>query len=96
MAVRTSTTGCAGWARRGTTVAALFSLGLLGGAAPLAAASTTIASWQLGEPAGATVMRDSSGNVGRIKVLPPALPERNAAVRTSPPESRAVTEPATL
>lgn len=36
---------------------------------------------------GEAFMRDSSGNVGRIKVLAPALPARNQAVRTSPPES---------
>lgn len=35
---------------------------------------------------GEAFLRDSSGNIGRIKVLPPALPSRNAAVRTSPPE----------
>lgn len=34
---------------------------------------------------GEAFMRDSSGNVGRIKVLAPALPARNQAVRTSPP-----------
>ncbi len=34
---------------------------------------------------GEAFLRDSSGNVGRIKVLAPAVPERNAAVRTSPP-----------
>ena len=36
---------------------------------------------------GEAFLRDSSGNVGRIKVLAPAVPERNAAVRTSPPET---------
>ncbi|MCO7219525.1 ATP-binding protein [Klenkia sp. PcliD-1-E] len=35
---------------------------------------------------GEAFMRDSSGNAGRIKVLPPSLPARNKAVRTSPPE----------
>jgi hypothetical protein len=35
---------------------------------------------------GEAFMRDSSGNIGRIKVLAPSLPSRNAAVRTSPPE----------
>lgn len=34
---------------------------------------------------GEAFMRDSSGNVGRIKVLAPSLPARNAAVRSSPP-----------
>lgn len=43
---------------------------------------------------GEALLRDSSGNIGRIKVLPPALPARNTAVRTSPPEARAVTDPA--
>lgn len=37
---------------------------------------------------GEAFMRDSSGNVGRIKVLAPSLPERNEAVRTSPPENK--------
>lgn len=31
-------------------------------------------------------LRDSSGNIGRVKVLAPALPARSAAARTSPPE----------
>lgn len=35
---------------------------------------------------GEAFMRDSSGNVGRIKVLAPSLPSRNEAVRSSPPE----------
>ncbi len=35
-------------------------------------------------------MRDSSGNVGRIKVLAPSLPDRNEAVRSSPPEQSAL------
>ena len=43
---------------------------------------------------GEAFLRDSSGNIGRIKVLAPALPDRNAAVRTSPPEASAVTDPA--
>ncbi len=34
---------------------------------------------------GEAFMRDSSGNVGRIKVLAPSLPTRNQAVRSSPP-----------
>jgi hypothetical protein len=38
--------------------------------------------WRRGE----AFIRDSSGNVGRLKVLAPSLPERNKAVRTSPPE----------
>lgn len=33
-------------------------------------------------------IRDSSGNIGRLKVLAPSLPERNKAVRTSPPEQK--------
>lgn len=33
---------------------------------------------------GEAFMRDSSGNVGRIKVLAPSLPERRAAVRSTP------------
>ena len=36
------------------------------------------------------VLRDSSGNVGRIKVLAPSLPSRNEAVRSSPPEQSAL------
>lgn len=36
---------------------------------------------------GEAFLRDSSGNIGRIKVLPPSVPERNTAVRTSPPEN---------
>lgn len=40
--------------------------------------------WRRGE----AFIRDSSGNIGRLKVLAPSLPERNAAVRTSPPEMR--------
>jgi hypothetical protein len=43
---------------------------------------------------GEAFLRDSSGNVGRIKVLAPALAERNAAVRTSPPELAGVGEAA--
>lgn len=39
---------------------------------------------------GEAFMRDSSGNVGRIKVLPPCVPARNAAVRTSPPEMQSL------
>lgn len=35
---------------------------------------------------GEAFLRDSSGNIGRIKVLAPALAARNKAVRTSPPE----------
>ena len=35
---------------------------------------------------GEAFMRDSSGNVGRIKVLAPSLPSRNEAVRSSPPD----------
>ena len=35
---------------------------------------------------GEAFLRDSSGNIGRIKVLAPALASRNKAVRTSPPE----------
>jgi hypothetical protein len=31
-------------------------------------------------------IRDASGNLGRIKVLAPALPDRAAAARTTPPE----------
>ncbi|MDP9240457.1 MAG: ATP-binding protein [Actinomycetota bacterium] len=37
---------------------------------------------------GEAFLRDSSGNVGRVKVLAPCVAERNAAVRTSPPERR--------
>jgi hypothetical protein len=37
---------------------------------------------------GEAFMRDSSGNVGRIKVQPPCVPARDRAVRTSPPELR--------
>jgi len=33
-------------------------------------------------------IRDSSGNIGRLKVLAPSLPDRNKAVRTSPPEQK--------
>ncbi|WP_203338613.1 ATP-binding protein [Nocardioides limicola] len=40
--------------------------------------------WRRGE----AFIRDSSGNIGRIKVLAPSLPTRNEAVRTSPPPSR--------
>lgn len=40
---------------------------------------------------GEAFMRDSSGNVGRIKVLAPSLPARNEAVRTSPPDHEAST-----
>ena len=29
-----------------------------------------------------------SGNIGRLKVLAPSLPDRNKAVRTSPPEQK--------
>lgn len=36
---------------------------------------------------GEAFLRDSSGNIGRIKVLAPSMPERNAAVRTTPPEN---------
>jgi hypothetical protein len=36
---------------------------------------------------GEAFMRDSSGNVGRIKVLAPSLPDRNRAVRSSPPST---------
>lgn len=43
---------------------------------------------------GEAFMRDSSGNVGRIKVLPPCLPARNKAVRTSPPEMQRLQKPA--
>jgi hypothetical protein len=39
---------------------------------------------------GEALMRDSSGNIGRIKVLAPSLPDRNRAVRTTPPESSIV------
>jgi hypothetical protein len=39
---------------------------------------------------GEAFLRDSSGSVGRLKVLAPSLPSRNAAVRTSPPEKDAV------
>ena len=35
---------------------------------------------------GEAFLRDSSGNVGRVKVLAPCVPARNGAVRTSPPE----------
>lgn len=35
---------------------------------------------------GEAFMRDSSGNIGRIKILAPAVAERNTAARTSPPE----------
>ena len=35
---------------------------------------------------GEGLMRDSSGRVGRIKVLAPSVAERNEAVRTTPPE----------
>ena len=45
---------------------------------------------------GEAFLRDSSGNIGRIKVLPPALPDRDAAVRTSPPESAAAADPTQL
>ena len=38
--------------------------------------------WRRGEG----FIRDSSGNIGRLKVLAPSLPDRNRAVRTSPPE----------
>lgn len=44
------------------------------------------------ERRGEAFLRDSSGNIGRIKVLPPALPQRDAAVRTSPPEQHATLE----
>lgn len=43
---------------------------------------------------GEAFMRDSSGNVGRIKVLPPCVPARNKAVRTSPPEMQRLQKPA--
>ncbi len=39
---------------------------------------------------GEAFLRDSSGNVGRLKVLAPAVVSRNKAVRTSPPEASAV------
>jgi hypothetical protein len=39
---------------------------------------------------GEAFMRDSSGNIGRIKVLPPCVPARNKAVRTSPPEMQSL------
>ncbi len=39
---------------------------------------------------GEAFLRDSSGSIGRLKVLAPSLSERNAAVRTSPPEKDAV------
>lgn len=39
---------------------------------------------------GEAFLRDASGNIGRIKVLAPALPHRNEAVRTTPPESAAL------
>jgi len=38
---------------------------------------------------GEAFLRDSSGNVGRIKVLAPCMAARNEAVRTSPPERHA-------
>ncbi len=37
---------------------------------------------------GEAFLRDSSGNVGRVKVLAPCVPARNSAVRTSPPERK--------
>lgn len=39
---------------------------------------------------GEAFLRDSSGRIGRMKVLLPSLADRNAAVRTSPPELSAV------
>jgi hypothetical protein len=38
---------------------------------------------------GEAFLRDSSGNVGRVKILAPCVPARNQAVRTSPPERNA-------
>lgn len=35
-------------------------------------------------------IRDSAGNIGRIKILAPSLPSRNKAVRTTPPDPRRV------
>ncbi|MGL5823590.1 MAG: ATP-binding protein [Nocardioides sp.] len=43
--------------------------------------------WRRGE----AFIRDSSGNIGRLKVLAPSVLERNKAVRTSPPELRKYT-----
>lgn len=40
---------------------------------------------------GEAFLRDSSGRIGRIKVLLPSIAARNAAVRTSPPEMAEVT-----
>jgi hypothetical protein len=40
--------------------------------------------WRRGE----AFIRDSSGNIGRLKVLAPSVPARNKAVMTSPPELR--------
>jgi hypothetical protein len=39
---------------------------------------------------GEAFLRDSSGSVGRVKVLAPAVAGRNRAVRTSPPERDAL------
>lgn len=35
---------------------------------------------------GEAFLKDAAGNLGRIKILAPALPSRNEAVRTTPPE----------
>jgi hypothetical protein len=49
--------------RRSATMAAVVGLLVLGTAAPgQAAANTDVASWQMNEPVGASVMTDSSGN----------------------------------
>lgn len=42
---------------------------------------------------GEAFMRDANGNIGRIKVLAPALPSRNKAVRSSPPGADQVDQP---
>lgn len=39
------------------------------------------------ERRGEALLRDANGNLGRIKVLAPMVPSRNAAVRTTPPEA---------
>jgi hypothetical protein len=42
------------------------------------------------ERRGEGFFRDSSGNIGRVKILAPSLPARNEAVRTTPPEAQGV------
>lgn len=66
--VRTSMTGAGARARRGASGAVLAALGLAAAAPPLAAQSTTVASWQMNEAPGATTMRDSSGNAIHARI----------------------------